>query len=93
MKTETPISAYFDQIYGDYKTAEDIRAERMINMIRLLALLVLYADTSVNYYIRHVVSSEIHYGVSAVSALWLVATVLTWLITREDAPLPGRYRE
>jgi len=75
-------NGYMRQIYREHKNEEEIRSERTINMLRLLAAIILYANTSVNYYIRHIVSDTIHYKVSAIAIICLITVILTRQMTK-----------
>lgn len=75
-------NGYLGQIYREHKKHEEIRSERMINMLRLLAAIILYTNTSVNYYIRHIVSDTIHYKVSVIAIICLITVIWTWQMTK-----------
>jgi class 3 adenylate cyclase len=75
-------SGYPEQIYREHKKQEEIRSERTINMLRLFAAIILYTNTSVNYYIRHIVSDAIHYRVSVIAILCLITVLWTWQMTK-----------
>ncbi len=78
-----------DVIYGEFKAEEETRADRMTNALRFAALAALYANTCVNYYVRRVVSLEIHKAVSAIAFIWLLLVIMIWLTRkRRGAGMP-----
>jgi class 3 adenylate cyclase len=83
MAASSRAKMYFRRIYRDCRAIETRRAETAVNFLRLFAVGVLYGNTLVNYFIRHVIPGGMFIGFSVVSALWLAVFFITRVYLRK----------
>ncbi len=83
---------HFERIYREYKWSEEARSERMINLIRLTAIVVLYINTLVNHYIRHVVDAHMHGQIRIVALLFFLEVGFVWWMTRSRPQIPWWFK-
>ncbi len=83
---------HFERIYRGYKRKEEARSERMINLIRLTAIVVLYINAIVNHYIRHVVDAQMHGQIRIVILLFFLEVVFVWWMTRGRTQIPWWFK-
>lgn len=82
----------FHATYGQYRAIEEVRSEIEINWLRFTAIVVLYINTSINYFFRGVVSTELHVGVSVIAVLSIITVCWTYLFTRNRKSIPPWFK-